>query len=109
MAEKISSTHYDEAVCTKRLQMLKTIVPYVESNRKKQIVAMISFMEYQTALHALDTDNNELSACEIPDGSTKTTSLLTELKEFCNPNEKEAIDNMLNLLCIMENYELFSS
>jgi hypothetical protein len=106
MAENTTPTPYDEAVRTKRLQMLKTFVPYVGSGMQKQIITMISLLEYQTALGALRQEDNRLSACAVPEGGSRASSLLAELKQYCSPGEQEAIDNLLNLLCIMDNYEL---
>ena len=33
-------------------------------------------------------------------------AMLTEIKKFCNPKEQETIDNILNIMCVMDNYEL---
>jgi hypothetical protein len=108
MAEQKTLTPYDEAVQTKQLQMLKTFVPYAGNPMQKHLAAMIQFLEYQTVIQVLDQGDNQLSACSIPEGGSKTTALLTELKQYCSASEQEMIDNLLNLMCIMENnYGLF--
>jgi hypothetical protein len=107
MADQITFTPYDEAAQTKRLQMLKTFVPYADKSLQRQLVTMIQLLEYQTVLDVINRGDNQLSACSVPDGGSKTTALLTELKQFCSAGEQEMIDNLLNLMCIMDNYELF--
>lgn len=109
MDQNSTMTPYDEVVQTRELQMLKTLVPYVGNVQKKQIVALIQCLEYQHAMSVLGSNDNQLTACSIPEGSNRTTTLLSELKQYCTPGEQEAIDNILNLLCIMENYDLFSN
>jgi hypothetical protein len=105
MAEHSTLTPYDEAIQTKRLLLLKTFVPYAQSNMQRQLVTVIQFLEYQTVLSTLNKGDNQLCACEIPEGGNKTTALLAELKQYCSPGEQEMIDNLLNLMCIMDNYE----
>lgn len=100
-------TPYDEAIQTRELQMLKTLVPYMGNGQKKQIVALIQYMEYQHALNVLNQSDNQLAACSMPEGSNRTTTLLSELKQYCTSAEQEAIDNILNLLCIVENLDVF--
>jgi hypothetical protein len=107
MAEHNTPTPYDEAVCSRQLQMLKTFVPYAGAHMQKQLVAAIQLMEYQAALVALKREDNCLAACAVPEGGSRATTLLSELKQYCSPGEQETIDNMLNLLGIMENRELF--
>ena len=93
-------TPYDEAIQTRELQMLKTLVPYMGN-------ALIQYMEYQHALNVLNQSDNQLAACSMPEGSNRTTTLLSELKQYCTSAEQEAIDNILNLLCIVENLDVF--
>ncbi|MCI5857514.1 MAG: hypothetical protein MR016_09155 [Agathobacter sp.] len=107
MEKENISTPYDEAVCTRELQMLKTIVPYIGNTQKKRVAALIQYLEYKNVMSALSESDNQLSACSIPEGSNRTSTLLGELKQYCTQSEKEAIDNLLNLLCIVDNYEMF--
>jgi hypothetical protein len=106
MAEQLTLTPYDEATQTKRLQVLKTFVPYAQRSVQRPLVAMIQILEYQTAIDVLNQGDNQLSACSVPEGGNKNTALLTELKQFCSTGEQEMIDNLLNLMSILDNYEL---
>ena len=107
MEKENMPTPYDEAIQTRELQMLKTIVPYIGNAQKKQLAALIQYLEYRNVMSVLDESDNQLSACSIPEDGNRTSTLLGELKQYCTKNEQEAIDNLLNLLCIVDNYDMF--
>lgn len=107
MDEQNRITPYDEMMQTRELQMLKTIVPYMNQNRQMQMIMFIQYLELQHTYQVMRTGPSALSACEIPEGTDKRTAMLNDLKCFCTPKEQETIDNLLNLFCILDNYELF--
>lgn len=107
MDETPHMTPYDEMMQTRELQMLKTIVPYMNQNRQMQMIMFIQYLEFQHTYKMMRSGSSALSACEIPEGTDKRTAMLNDLKCFCTPKEKETIDTLLNLFCILDNYELF--
>lgn len=100
-------TPYDEMMQTRELQMLKTIVPYMNSSRQMQMIMFIQYLEFQHTYKLMKQGAPALSACSIPEGTDKRTAMLNELRCFCTPKEQETIDTLLNLFCIMDNYEMF--
>lgn len=105
--ENAHMTPYDEIMQTRELQMLKTIIPYVNGPQQMQMVMFIQFLEFQHSYRMIQNGAPELSACEIPEGTDKRSALLNELRRFCTPKEQETIDTLLNLFCILDNYEMF--
>ncbi len=100
-------TPYDEAMQTRELQMLKTIVPFLEGRQKQQLGMIIQYMEIRHFSQLLQNSSSALGACEIPAGNERRSAMLNALREYCTPKEKETIDTILNLFCIMDNYEAF--
>lgn len=107
MEEKNQLTPYDEMMQTKELQMLKTVVPFLAPRQQQQIAMLIPYMELRHCMKLFSTNTNALAACEIPEGSDRKSALLMAIKNYCSPKEKEMIDTVLNLFCMMDNYELF--
>ena len=99
MDEQTIFTAYDEAMQTKELQILKTILPYMSPAMQPQLSMLIQIIQIRNG-------NFTLSASEVNNGSDKRTAMLTEIKKFCSPKEQETIDNILNIMCVMDNYEL---
>ena len=102
-------TAYDEMMQTKELLMLKTMLPYMERSRQLQLLMIIQFLEVQHTRQILDHGGGELSACAVPEGTDRRSAMLSDMRRFCSPREQETIDNLLNILCIVDNYDLFFS
>ena len=99
-------TQYDEIMQTRELQMLKTVIPYLGARQQTQMAMCVQFLELRRSMQMMQQNAPELVACNVPEGSDRRTALLNELRPFCTPKEQESIDMLLNVLCIMENYEL---
>lgn len=105
MEKQYQPTLYDEAMQTRQLQMIKSIVPYLDVSKRQQAALIIQSLEWRNAMNVFSGNSNALSACEVPDGTDRRTAILTAVREYCTPKEQETIDTLLNLFCIMENYE----
>lgn len=99
MDEQNLFTPYDEAIQTKELQILKTLFPYVDQALQPTLSLLIQVIQFKNA------NNYSLSAVEIKSPSEKTSAMLSDIKKYCSPKEQETIDNFLNILCVMDNYE----
>lgn len=107
MEENRLFTPFDEAMQTRELQMLKTVFPYLEGKQKQQLGMIIQYMEIRHMSRLLQSSSSALGACEIPVGTERRSAMLNALRDYCTPKEKEAIDTILNLFCIIDNYESF--
>lgn len=108
--ENSSVTPFDEMVQTRELQMLKTIVPYVNTTQQNQMVLLIQLMEFRHTARLMrqNQGRSQLSAASLPEGTDKRSAILSDLRRFCTPHEQELIDQLINLFTILENYEMFT-
>ena len=51
--EPNSFTPFDNMTQTRELQMLKTAIPYMKGDQKKQFAILIKYMELQNTIHVL--------------------------------------------------------
>ncbi len=100
-------TQYDEIMQTRELQMLKTIIPYLGARQQTQMAMCVQFLELRRSMQMMKESAPELVASSLPEGTDRRTALLNELRPFCTQKEQESIDMLLNIFCIMENYEMF--
>ncbi len=105
MSEQIKMTPYDEATQTRELQMLKSIVPFLERKQQQQIAVLIQYLEIQNTFAVFSKDTPAMAACELPQGSNRRSAMLSAIREYCTPKEQETIDTLLNLFCIIDNYD----
>ncbi|MEE1102280.1 MAG: hypothetical protein U0K86_12505 [Agathobacter sp.] len=96
-------TPFDEAINSRELQMLKTILPYVPLAKQRQLVLVIEMLQMQSTLNYLDSANNLLAAQDIPEETDNRVAMLSAIKRFCTPKDQDTIDNIINVLSIMNN------
>ena len=107
--EESENITYDDLVQTKNVQILKSIVPYLELRTQKPMALMIQLMEFQNARKAFSEQNSRLSACSLPGGTDRRSAMLNAVRQYCPPKEQETIDTLINLFCVMENYDLLNN
>ena len=65
--------------------------------------------EMRNAYSAFSKKDNSMAACALPNGTDRRNAMLSAIRQYCSPKEQETIDTILNLFCVMDNYELFNS
>ena len=106
MDEKTLFTPFDEITQTKELQMLKTIVPYLSKDKQRPLVMMISCMAMVNSMKVL-SETPALSVAETETPSDRRIAMLNALKKYFSPSEQETIDNILNVISILDNKEIY--
>ena len=102
-------TEFDGLVQTRELQMLKSLLPLANVRSQLPLAILIQSMEFRNTIQMFQNNANVLSACSVHNEPDKRNAMLQTLRRFCSPKEKETIDNFLNIMCVMENYDNFSS
>lgn len=97
-------TLYDEMMQTREQQMLKSMLPFLEANQRQKIFYIILCMQIEQSKKVFSPQGS-LSAQEIPSGGERLCAMLNTLKDYCNPKERETVETLLNLFCILDNYE----
>lgn len=98
-------TLYEDRVNTKEINILKTLLPYLNSTSQKNISMLISYMQLQRTMEFFENPENtmQISAMEKRD---TTPDMLNAVKEYCNDMEKQQIDHLLNILQMFSTYEI---
>ena len=109
MEQEQYRTEYDDLIQTRDLQMLKSMLPFVNVRTQLPLAIMIQTMEFRNTVKMFQNNSNVLSACAINNEPDRKTAMIQTLRKFCTPKEKETIDTMLNIMCVMENYDSFTN
>lgn len=102
-------TEYDELVQTRELQMLKSMLPFVQTNSQMPLAILIQSIEFRNTVRMFQNNANVLSACSVNNEPDRRNAMLQTLRRFCTPKERETIDTLLNIMCVMENYDAFTN
>lgn len=102
-------TEYDGLVQTRDLQMLKSMLPFAGVNAQLPLAILIQTMEFRNTVKMFQNNANVLSACSVNSEPDRKTAMIQTLRKFCTPKERETIDTLMNIMCVMENYDSFSN
>lgn len=102
-------TEYDTIVQTKELQILKSMLPFANPNTQMPLAILIQGLQFQSTIKKFQNNANLLSACSVNNEPDRKTAMIQTLRKFCSPKERETIDTLLNIMCVMENYDAFNN
>ena len=108
MEQEQSFTEYDALVHSKDVQMLKSLLPFVDTQQQMSLAIFIQFIEFKNTIHIFKNNKNCLSASSITNEKDRQTAMMQALLKHIAPGEQETIDNMMNMInmmSMMENYE----
>lgn len=103
--ENTPFTPFDYMTQTRELQMLKTILPYMNEAQKKQFAILIKYMELQNTIHVFSQEDKVLSMCSVDAKENTMLAMLNDLRQFCNSKEQETLDMLANMFSMLETYE----
>lgn len=98
-------TSFDTMTQTREMQMLKTILPYMRGDQKKEFAILIKYLELQNTIQVFSQEEKVLSMCSAEDTGHSMLSMLNDLRQFCTEKEQETLDTLANMFSMMETYE----
>ncbi|MDD6057105.1 MAG: hypothetical protein PUB98_02415 [Clostridiales bacterium] len=98
-------TPFDSMTQKRELQMLKTILPYIKGEQKKQFAILIKYMELQNTIQVFSQEDKVLSMCSVEENENSMLSMLNALRQFCTEKEQETLDMLANMFSMLETYE----
>lgn len=107
MEQELYLTEYDEHVQTRELQMLKSMLPFVNQKSQMSLAMLIQYISFRNTMKMFQNNTDVLSAASFTNESDRRNAMLQTMRRFCTPKERETIDNILNIINVIENYENF--
>ena len=96
---------YDSSIQPRELQMLKAMLPFVHTKSQLPLAIMIQTMEFKNTVRYFRENENSLTAFSLNNDIDKRNAMLQTIKKYCTPKERETVDTILNIMCVMENYD----
>lgn len=109
MDNEYKPTAFDSQLQTHELQILKTILPYMEWKQQKTLAVLIKYMELQKTAEVFSAETPSISICEVKDGSDRALQMLSDISEVCTDKERENIDMIINMFQMFSAYEILFS
>jgi hypothetical protein len=109
MEEETKNVTYDDLVQTRNIQILKSVVPYLDFRSQRPVAILIQYLELLHASETFSQQDNSMAACALQNPSERRNAILTAIRQYATPKEQETIDTIQNIFCVMENYEMINN
>ena len=96
---------YDASISPRELRMLKAMLPFVHTKSQMPLAIFIQALEFKTTINYFKENQNNLTAFSMNNELDKRNAMLQTLKKYCTPKEKETLDTIMNIMCVMENFD----
>ena len=98
-----SVTMFDKHVQTKKIQMLKAAIPYINISSQKALSIYVKAIELVNTMNFFKSEENQMKICSVDDDN-KLVNMLTDIKPFCDEEEAETVDTVLNIITTINLY-----
>lgn len=95
--DELKQTKFDSMVTNKNMQLVKTIIPYIDNSFGNYLGVFIKMQELKNAAHIRTHPN----VCATNADKPGMEQLLDELKDFMSNEELENIDMMMSVMEMM--------
>lgn len=92
---------YDAFVHSKDIQILKSMLPFIDRKQQMPLAIMIQFIEFQNALRLFRDKDKGLSANTIHNEEERQMAMLSALMKNFSAEEQETMNNMMNMITMM--------
>ncbi|GFI45834.1 hypothetical protein IMSAGC019_01147 [Lachnospiraceae bacterium] len=99
---------FDTLFCTNHIQMLKVILPYMDSQTQKSMAVYIKFLELNYTIEYFKKHPYLVSGCMEREASPDFQKMCSELLPYCTENEKKQIEQIRGFFQSMEMYREMS-
>lgn len=106
--EDVTNITYDDAIQSKNVQILKSVIPFLDPHAQRPAAMLIQYMEMRNAYNTFSKPDNSLAACALEAGTDRRSAILSAIRQYCSPKEQETIDTLMNLFCVMDNYDMLN-
>ena len=103
VADKVLA--FDAIFTNNHIKMLKVLIFFLDSPIQKMLAAYIKFLELQ---HTLTYMNSHPVLPQSQSGSPDINALCKEIIPYCSKEEKDKVNNILNMYQSMENFRQIS-
>ena len=96
--QQLKQTKYDSLVTNRTMQLVKAVIPYINNDAGTLIGMLIKFQELQNAARI---NNNVAIAAMNADKHKGMESMLDDIKDFLDDDNREMLENIMSIMEMM--------
>lgn len=101
---------FDQAICDKKLQIMKTALPYINPREQKLLSLFIISEEMKNTVNFYKDNNNDcIGICSIENEKRTSQNMINDIKNILSDKECEKLDNILNFINLFSIAKLYKN
>lgn len=109
MDTEFKPTLFDTQVQSHRLQMMKTLIPYLDAGRQRPFALLVKYLELQKTAQLFSQDSMVIQSVSAESPQERMYQMMTDLCEQCSDAERENIESVMNMFQIMSACDIMFS
>ncbi len=109
MDTEFKPTLFDTQVQSHNLQMMKTMIPYLNPSRQRPFALLVKYLELQKTAQMFSQNSMVIQSVSADSPQERMYQMMTDLCEQCSDVERENIESLLNMLQFMSAYDIMFS
>ncbi len=100
---------FDNAVSDKRLQIIKTALPYTCSREQKILSLFIIVEEFKNTMNffSRQPDNEKIEIYSLSDDRRTSKNMIADIKKILSKSEQDKLDNFLNMINMLNMMSIY--
>lgn len=104
MENEYTPTPFDSHLQNHTLQILKTAILYIPTERQYLLATVIKVMELSLANSLFEREEPALQMCEGQSSSTRMLQMLDAIRPLCDSSSQSSIDLITNMVSMYDLY-----
>ncbi|MDD6037963.1 MAG: hypothetical protein PUD20_04065 [bacterium] len=104
MEKDFTPTAFDSHLQNHTLQILKTAIPYIPTERQCMLATIIKVMELSLANSLFEKEEPALQMCEGQSSSARMLQMLDAIRPLCDSSSQSSIDLITNMVSMYDLY-----
>ena len=101
---------FDQAICDKKLQIMKTALPYINPREQKLLSLFLISEEMKNTVNFYRDNNSDcIGICSIENEKRTSQNMINDIKNILSDKECEKLDNILNFINLFSIAKLYKN
>lgn len=109
MNDEFKPTLFDTQVQSRSLQMMKTMIPYLDAGKQRPFALLVKYLELQNTARMFSRDSMVIQSVSAESPQERMYQMMTDLCEQCSDSERESIESLMNMFQLMSAYDIMFS
>lgn len=106
MDQEYKPTAFDLQTQSHDLQIIKAMIPYLDSRRQRFFAMFVKYQELQRTMKSFPENAMTIQSLESVNPQERMRQMIADISEQCNSHERENIDMLLGMFQILSTSDI---